>query len=249
MKRLRPIYVFIAGWSICAIAATASLLASPLLFLDKKRRLAPAMLRFFGKAVLKMSDVQMHIENEERLHLPGGAILSPNHSSTLDTFVFTALLPRGGTALAKHTFVLYPFVGQGAWLLGLLFIKRGHSNKARNTIAKAAERIRREKLKVMVAPEGTRSKDGNMGPFKKGAFHMALQAKVPIIPIVIHGAHDIQPHGMLGPQRGDLYIRVLEPIDVTHLTPEDSEEEITRIRNLMQAELEQLRQEHPSVLR
>jgi len=219
------------------------------MLLDRRRRIATAILRAFGRSVLWVSDIQLHVENEERLTMPGGAILAPNHSSTIDVFLFTGLMPSGATALAKSTFKYYPFIGQGAWLLGLLFIKRGNSDKARATIAKAAQRIREGEMKVLISPEGTRSKDGTLAPFKTGAFHLAMQAGVPIIPIVVHGGHDLQPRGMWAPQRGDLYVRVLEPIAVDHLNGEDVRREVDRMRSLMQETLDEMRRAHPRPLR
>ena len=241
MNRLRPLLVFILGPLVLVITVITALCASPLMLLDRKRRIAPAILRTYGRATLRVCGVRLHVEHGERLKQPGGAILMPNHSSTLDTYVFTALMPTGANAVAKHEFKYYPVIGQGAWLLGLLFIKRGNSDRSRQTIQKAADRIRRDQMKVLVAPEGTRSKDGSLGPFKTGAFHMALQAGVPVIPIVVHGAHDIQPPGQLAPRRGDVHVRVLEPIDISHLTPEDIHEEKDRVRNLVLDELEQMR--------
>ncbi len=245
MTRLRPLLVFCAGSSVIVFAAALALCTTPLMLVDRRRRIASAILRFYGRTTLWVCGVRLHVEGEERLRRPGGAILMPNHSSTLDTFVFTALLPSGASALAKHEFKFYPVIGQGAWLCGLLFIRRGNSERARATIQKAAARIRREELKVLVAPEGTRSKDGKLGPFKTGALRMALQAGVPVIPIAVHGAHEVHPYGRLTPHRGAVHVRVLDPIDVSDVDPEDLQTESDRLRGLLVAELEQMRKDHP----
>jgi len=232
MAHFRLLRVIFVGLSLLVFTLIIALCAALFVLLDRKRRLAPAILRFLGKTTLWVCGVRLHVENAKHLSQPGGAILMPNHSSTLDAFVFTALMPSGTTAIAKYEFMFYPVIGQVAWLLDLLFINRENSVRAKKTMEKATSRIRRDKLKVLVAPEGTRSKDGKLGPFKTGCFHMALQAEVPLIPIVIYGAHDIQPHGQFIPDQGNVYVQVLEPIDISHISPEDLQDEANRVRTL-----------------
>lgn len=88
------------------------------------------------------------------------------------------------TVVAKREiFYVWPF-GLGAWLCGLIFINRMHSDKARDQLNEATEKIKRKNIKLWIFPEGTRRNTGELHPFKKGAFHVAIKAQIPILPVV-----------------------------------------------------------------
>jgi 1-acyl-sn-glycerol-3-phosphate acyltransferase len=85
----------------------------------------------------------------------------------------------------------------------------------------AAQRMAREKLTVFIAPEGTRSKDGSLQPFKKGGFHLALESQAPVVPVVIDGGHALHPRSQFWSRAGRIRVRVLPPISTVGLTRED----------------------------
>lgn len=88
------------------------------------------------------------------------------------------------TVVAKRElFYAWPF-GLAAWLCGLIFIDRMQSDKARNSLFNAADVIKKKKIKLWIFPEGTRRNTGELHPFKKGAFHVAIDAQIPILPVV-----------------------------------------------------------------
>ncbi len=217
---LRATLQLLVGWSFtCSFAFAAGLLS--LLTLGQCRGwLTPALLRFYGRVALRIQQVTLRIEGAE--HLAGRAtrVATFNHTSTLDAMIIPVLNPEGGVSVMKREILWVPIVGVASWLMGFLMIDRGHSGRAKATLDRAAARMRHERLTVFIAPEGTRSEDGSLGPFKRGAFHLALASGAPIVPIVIVGAYALKPKGRAVCGRGVIHVRVLPPIDTTGLTSE-----------------------------
>lgn len=96
---------------------------------------------------------------------------------------------------------------------GCVFIERGDHERARESLRKAAERIRNG-LCMVVFPEGTRSKDGHLLEFKKGPFHLAAEARVPIVPVALIGTSALLPSGSMGIQSGEVVVRFGEPLEI-----------------------------------
>ena len=137
-----------------------------------------------------------------------------NHQSNLDALIIMNVLRSGFTAVVKKELAAYPVWGQLFQLGGAAFVDRSNHEKAMLALAPAVERLR-EGISLVVAPEGTRSSTPKMGPFKKGAFHIARQAEVPVVPIVIKGAGELMPRGEQFVRSGTVEVAVLPPIDVT----------------------------------
>ena len=151
-------------------------------------------------------------------------------------------MPAGGTAAIKNEVMLYGPVGITVKLLGFLMIDRGNSPKARRTMERAAERMRRERLTVFISPEGTRSPVGEVLPFKKGAFHLALDSGAPIVPVLFDGAFDLHPPGRFTTTPGLVRIRILPPRP-TRFTAADVATEAEAVRQMYITELARFRAE------
>jgi len=108
-----------------------------------------------------------------------------NHQSSYDLFTISSAVTEGTVSVGKKSIRWFPFFGQLYWLSGNILIDRNNKNKARGTIDQVVERIVNDKLSVWMFPEGTRSRGKGLLPFKMGAFNTAIQAKVPIVPIVL----------------------------------------------------------------
>ncbi|MDH4311583.1 MAG: 1-acyl-sn-glycerol-3-phosphate acyltransferase, partial [Gammaproteobacteria bacterium] len=92
--------------------------------------------------------------------------------------------------------------------------------------------IRRDGRSVCIAPEGTRSLTAELGPFKKGAFHLAIQAGVPIVPVVIHNSADVQPRNEFAMRPATVRVEVLPPVDTSHWRAASIEAHVREVRNL-----------------
>jgi 1-acyl-sn-glycerol-3-phosphate acyltransferase len=152
----------------------------------------------------------------ERLPEPirGGrqpVIFMSNHESQLDPPILIAALPVPAVYIAKKEVKYLPFVGWAAWIAGVIFIDRGDRDRAINSIHEAALQIRGGK-NVVIFPEGTRSRTGEMLPFKKGGFALAREADVPIVPMATVGGFQVLASGSMRLRPGRFIIQVGEPV-------------------------------------
>jgi len=167
------------------------------------------------------------------------AIFIGNHQTELDVLVLGYIFPKYCSVTAKSSLRNVPFLGWFMSLSGSVFIDRGNSTSARSAMTGAAAEITREKQSVYMFPEGTRSyaKEPMLLPFKKGAFHLAVQAGVPIVPVVVANYSDVLYVQDWRFNSGIIPIKVLQPIDTTKLKPADVDDLTQDTRNLMLKEL------------
>ncbi|MCA9546646.1 MAG: 1-acyl-sn-glycerol-3-phosphate acyltransferase [Myxococcales bacterium] len=208
-------------------------------------RLSPWLLRFWGRTILRIQGVTLDLQGAE--HLTGRAmrVATFNHTSTMDAMIIPALTPQGGVSCLKREALYIPLVGLAVWSMGFLLIDRGRSERARRLLQKAARRMARDKLTVFIAPEGTRSPDGSLQPFKRGAFHLALESGAPVVPIVIDGAFELMPRQRHVARPGRLVVRVLPPIPTRDLTRETLDDFAAHLREVYQEALADLRATGP----
>ncbi|KAL9552515.1 hypothetical protein MBANPS3_003728 [Mucor bainieri] len=172
------------------------------------------------------------------------AIYVCNHQTVMDIMFMGNIFPKRAAVVAKKSIRWVPFLGWFMILSKTIFLDRGNRDSAVKQAKQAALDIHRKKMGVWIYPEGTRSNSGKneLLPFKKGAFYMATQAKVPIIPIVIQNYKDIYNAKQKHFGYGDIKIKILPPVDTTDI-PENSEsidKLTTDIRNQMLATLKEI---------
>ncbi len=139
-------------------------------------------------------------------------IFMSNHESQLDPPVLIGVLPLPAVYIAKKEVKYVPFVGWAAMVAGVIFIDRRDRERALRSIHEAALEIRGGKS-VVIFPEGTRSRTGEMLPFKKGGFALAQEAGVPIVPLATVGGFQVLPPGTLRIRPGRYEVVVGEPVD------------------------------------
>ena len=170
------------------------------------------MSRFLGRAVLGIAGIRVVVKGGEAFEGRRTRIFLLNHSSQIDLFIMASVMPPGGTPIGKREFFLIPFLGWAWWCLDLLTVDRSNLDRAKVSFAQAAKRLTERQDTVLIAPEGTRSKTGRLGPFKMGAFHLAAQVDAPLIPVVIRGAAACQPMGQILVDPGIVVVEVLPEI-------------------------------------
>jgi len=164
--------------------------------------------------------VRTRVRHRERLAESRPAIYVTNHTSTLDVLIAMWLCPVGGCGTAKKEIARIPFFGWAYWLSGHLLIDRGDREGAIAALAATAEFVRRHRLSIWIWPEGTRSRDGRLLSFRKGFVHLAIATGLPVVPVVLHGAHQRVPGRSFTLIPGELEVEVLEPIDTRSWKPE-----------------------------
>jgi len=215
--RDNPIFgAFTLLWAAFMVLVTvvSILLAAP--FLGPRRAfftLGP----MFYRAVFAVCGIRYTIEGWENLPEPirsgaQPAIFMCNHESQLDPPFLVGVVPSHPVFIAKKEVKLLPLVGWAAMCAGVIFIDRGDREKAIGSLAAAAAEIRAGKS-VVVFPEGTRTRTGELLPLKKGSFNLALEAGVPVVPMGLRGAYQVLPPGGLRIRPGHYDLRIGMPLD------------------------------------
>jgi putative phosphoserine phosphatase/1-acylglycerol-3-phosphate O-acyltransferase len=140
------------------------------------------------------------------------------------------LLREDFTGVAKKEAANVPGFGQLFQIAGVAFVERGNTKQARQVLEPAVAKVRDEGLSLVIAPEGTRSPTPRLGPFKKGAFHIAMQAGVPMVPIVIRNAGEIMWRGAQTISAGTVEVAVLAPVDTSDWSASTIDEHVAEVR-------------------
>jgi putative phosphoserine phosphatase / 1-acylglycerol-3-phosphate O-acyltransferase len=155
-----------------------------------------------------------------------------NHQSTLvDALVTSRVVQRGFTVVAKAEVKRVPVLGQLLTLADVAFVDRSNTSKAISAMQPAVDRLRKG-VSIVLSPEGTRSLSPRIGVFKKGGFHLARDAGVPIVPIVIRNAGEIMWRNAKVAQEGTIEVVVHEPVPTVDWTKADLDEWVPRMRQL-----------------
>ena len=170
----------------------------------------------WGITMLWAWGVKLKVEGIENLP-KGTSMLMYNHQSSFDILAFSAALPIEWKAIMKKEVLRMPFVGWVSKISGHYFVSRDGSEGDTKEVRKIVSQIK-SGPSVIIAPEGTRSIDGSLLPFKKGGFLIALLSGVPVVPMVIWGGKDIQSKDKSRIDAGrEMLVKIFEPIDVTKL--------------------------------
>ncbi|HWW82325.1 MAG TPA: lysophospholipid acyltransferase family protein [Vicinamibacterales bacterium] len=163
-------------------------------------------------------------------------IYMANHSSLIDTPALFGYLPYQFKIMAKKTLFYVPFMGWHLWSSGNFPIDRSNGRRTASSLRRVVEGVRHGKS-LAIFPEGTRTPDGRLQPFKPGAFKIALRAGVPIVPVTIRGTFKLLPKTTLVPRPGRVDMFIGQPIDTASYTDEQVPELMERTRTAIQMNL------------
>jgi 1-acyl-sn-glycerol-3-phosphate acyltransferase len=203
-------------------------------FISHGENSAHKVAHIWGKLLLILTSTKVRVIGAENILQGKPQIFMANHQSDFDILIVLAYVPSQFRWIVKKELFKIPIFGAGMKKAGYIEIDRQHHERAMVSIEKAAQKIREGKS-VMSFPEGTRSKDGNIGPFKQGMFFLAIKSGVPIVPISIIGAKEIMPKRslLIKPGKGNVTLVIDKPIDVTGYSTESRHELIDRVRNVI----------------
>lgn len=170
------------------------------------------------------------ISGAEHLWSHRPAVFIFNHQSNIDAVVAMKLVRTNYTGVAKKEAKNIPGFGQLFQIADVAFIDRGNVKDPRATMAPAVDKLR-DGLSIVLSPEGTRSPTPRLGPFKKGAFHIAQQAGVPVVAMVMKGQNEVMWRGSQTVRPGRIEVVVLPPYETTSWTPQTVAQQCERIRN------------------
>ena len=185
----------------------------------------------FGRLAGQLGNIKFDVVGQQHT-AQRPAVFFINHQSTLiDALVTSRVVQRGFTVVAKAEVKQMPVLGQLLTLADVAFVDRSSTSKAVSALQPAVDRLR-SGVSVAISPEGTRSLSPKIGAFKKGGFHLARDAGVPIVPIVIRNAGEIMWRNAKVAQEGTLEIAVHEPVPTADWTKADLDEWVPRMRQL-----------------
>jgi 1-acyl-sn-glycerol-3-phosphate acyltransferase len=175
--------------------------------------------RLYAVPAMWLLGLKVKADVDSLRHKPGTCVIIANHQSNYDLFVFGTVVPHRTVCIAKKSLKWVPLFGQLFWLAGNVLIDRGNAHKARRAMLTTTRTLQHEDTSIWVFPEGTRNLGKGLLPFKKGAFHMAIAAGVPIVQVCVS---NYVTHMQLNRwNSGDVLIRSLPPIPTVGMTSED----------------------------
>jgi putative phosphoserine phosphatase/1-acylglycerol-3-phosphate O-acyltransferase len=186
-----------------------------------------------------IGDVDVRVVGERHVWAHRPAVYFINHQSSLiDLLVTSTLLRSGFTAVAKAQAAGIPVIGRLLTMADFAFIDRSDSGQARAALRQALERLEAG-TSIVISPEGTRSLTPRVGRLKKGGFHLAMQAGVPIVPIVIRNAGELMWRNAKTARTGTVEVLVHEPIPTTGWTKQDLDRTVELVQKLYEDTLEE----------
>lgn len=206
--------------------------------LNKTRNFSMSL---FADTACALTGLELDIEGEENAWKSRPCVFVFNHQSQADVLILPTLLRRDLAGVGKKEIGNVPILGKLMQFGGTVLIDRENTTSAKEAMRPLVDVMLKEGRSVCIAPEGTRSTSTNLGRFKKGAFHLAMQAGVPIVPIVIHNAIDVAPRGQFVFKPATVKVTVLPPVDTSNWSALTMNEHVHDVRDLFLEELDQMR--------
>jgi 1-acyl-sn-glycerol-3-phosphate acyltransferase len=206
-------------------------------FFDQTGRVQIRIARAWAKTLLVVSGVKVRVEGLEHIDPGASYIFIANHLSYMDTPVMLANIPVQFRFLAKHGLFKIPLVGTHLSRAGHIPVPREDPRASVKVMQQAAEAIQQKKISLLIFPEGGRSHDGVLRPFKEGGAYIAIKAGAPIVPAILIGTRKILPFGAGVVRAGSVTLRLLKPIPTDQLTLKDRAKLTEELRTAILQEL------------
>ena len=226
-------------WVVLATAVfgTACILTS---FISRTGNLPHRIARVWAQSILIVSGIKVTVNGLSHLVADRPVIYMVNHQSNFDIPVLLGRLPVQFRWLAKAELFRIPILGWGMRGSGYISIDRSNRKSAIRSLVRAAETIRNG-TSVLIFPEGTRSRDGRLQPFKKGGFMLTVNAGVTVIPMVICGTWSIMPKDRLMIRPRPVTLTILPPVDTSGFSRKTKDDLMETIHRQMSAAINQQR--------
>jgi 1-acyl-sn-glycerol-3-phosphate acyltransferase len=219
MKRLRGL--LIADPGIILLTLFYGTLGALVSFFDKTGNAQIRLARTWARRLLGVSGVKVRVEGLEQIDPKASYVFIANHLSFMDTPAVLANIPVQFRFLAKRGLFQIPLLGTHLSRAGHISVPRGDPRASVKVMQQAAETIQQKKISLLVFPEGGRSHDGNLRPFKEGGAYIAIKAGVPVVPVVLIGTREVLPMGSAVVYPGEVVLRLLKPIETAQLSLKD----------------------------
>jgi 1-acyl-sn-glycerol-3-phosphate acyltransferase len=195
--------------------------------------------RAWAKSLLLVSGVSVEVQGLENIDPSGSYVFASNHLSYMDTPVVLAHIPMQFRFLAKRGLFKIPLLGTHLGQAGHIPVPRDDPRASIKTMQTAAEVMQNRKVSLLIFPEGGRSHDGRLQPFKEGAAYIAIRAGAPLVPVAIVGTEKVLPFGSGTPRPGKVLLKVMRPLQTQGRTLKQRHELTTEARTLIAAAIEE----------
>jgi putative phosphoserine phosphatase/1-acylglycerol-3-phosphate O-acyltransferase len=186
----------------------------------------------FADTASALIGLNLKVSGEEHLWSRRPAVFIFNHQSNVDLVIMARLMRRDISGVGKRELRDMPVIGRLLEASGVVLIDRSNTAAAIASMAPLVDAMRVEGKSVCLSPEGTRAVTPKLAQFKKGAFHLAMEAGVPMVPIVIHNSGDVQPKGDMLYHPGTVKVDVLPPMDTSEWSVETIDEHVAEVRGM-----------------
>ena len=232
LKLIRILAVIIAAITICLVGSIYALIRL------RHPSSVGVVARSFG-ALHPLAGLKLI--TRPKLEFTQPAIYIGNHQNNYDMVTIASMVPPNTVSIGKRSLIWIPFFGLVYWATGNIFIHREKRSSAISTMNKVAEIIKEKQISIWMFPEGTRSRGRGLLPFKTGAFHTAIAAGVPIVPVVCSSLHNKVDLNRW--DNGTVICETLEPIDTSGYNRENVRELIEKCQQIMAEKIAQVDQE------
>jgi 1-acyl-sn-glycerol-3-phosphate acyltransferase len=213
LSKVFSIYHTVRFWILISfLSIVLGLLAIVAGLIDKSGNSAHKVSRLWCRLLCKLNGVRVEIDGQENILTDRPQIFVSNHQGYFDIFTLSGYLPVQIRWVAKSSLFMIPFLGGAMKASGYIPVERGNRKQAYEAFNKTLEKIR-EGCSLIIFPEGTRSEDGTIGPFKKGSNLIASRSKSPMVPITIIGSRDIIKKGSASITPGPIRVIISSPIE------------------------------------
>jgi 1-acyl-sn-glycerol-3-phosphate acyltransferase len=200
--------------------------------------------RFFG-SVAPVLGIKVIRRVHSASATPQPCIYLANHQNNFDLFTHTSVVPKATVSLGKKSLLWMPLFGQIYWLSGNILIDRKNRHSAFDTMAKTVDKMKNKLLSVWIFPEGTRSRGRGLLPFKVGAFHTAIAAQAPIVPVLASCQNHINLNRW---NNGVVIVEMMAPVATAGLDKNDVKALNAKVHQLMSARLVELNKEAQALM-
>ena len=216
------------------VCGTLCILAA---LVDWRKRSMWLYSKLWSRWILWSTGLKVQLKGRERLTRGARYIYVANHSSALDILLAFAILPGSICFMAKRELFRIPFFGWTLWAAGCIPVDRSNRAKAVRSVERTLQQLARTRLSLALYPEGTRSRTGELQPFKRGGFVLAIRSGLAVVPVVTAGSFQALPPDRLYLTQVPLHLTIGDPIETQNLTVDDGRQLLTDIRSRMEAML------------
>ena len=240
-RKLNPIaiiystFIFIPLAIIATIITCLSIIIMTPIASDAKWGYYPG--RVWGRVMCALALTRIKINGNENIDPEKSYIFVANHQSMFDIFLIYGYLNAKFKWIMKMELRRTPLLGKACESMGHIFVDRSSPMRAQKSLEAAKDRLLQGNNSIFLFPEGTRSSNGKIGRFKRGAFTIARDLHLPIIPVTISGAYNVLPKGGWHITPGSITMTIHNPIDTTNLTDDNLNEMIEQVKNTVESKI------------